>query len=459
MSMAHTLEAAPPPARRIASPTPLETLALLSRRNLPQTLLRLAARYGDVIHIKAGPLEIFVLNHPDDIREVLVVQHANFHKGPGVEMTSRMLGQGLLTSEGDFHKRQRKLIQPAFGRQRIASYAATMVDEASRLACAWEDGLEVDMAQEMMRLALVIAGKTLFNVDVEREAATVSRSLAVAMEAFIKVGLKPWAHQLERLPLPIHRRFYRARDAIDAVIYRIIEEHRRRGADQGDLLSTLLEAHDEEGSMSDQQLRDEMTTLLLAGHETTANALSWTWYLLSQHPDVAGRLHAEIDRVLGTRLPTAEDFPQLSYTEWVLAESMRLYPPVWSIDRRAVRDTDLRGLSIPAQARIIMSQYVVHHDARYYPEPERFIPERWRPEERAARPKFAYFPFGGGPRLCIGEPFAWMEGVLVLATLAQRWEAELLPGQRIEAEAAVTLRPRYGIRMRLRQRRAAPPSA
>jgi cytochrome P450 len=440
--------------RQMATPTLTEIAALLSRRQLPQKLLRLARKYGDVIHIKGGGLEIFILSNPEDIREILVVQHAHFHKGQGVEMTGRMLGQGLLTSEGEFHKRQRRLIQPAFHRQYIASYARTMVEEATRMASSWRDGSIVDMAQEMMRLTLVIAGKTLFNVDVERDVSTVSRSMAVAMKAFIKVGLAPWAPQLERLPLPIHRRFYQARDEMDRVIYRIIEEHRRSGRDQGDLLSTLLRAHDEEGGMSDQQLRDEITTLLLAGHETTANALTWTWYLLAQHPDVLARLQAELASVLGERLPTAEDLPRLVYTEQVLSEAMRLYPPAWSIDRRAIRDTEIRGLPVPGGARIIMSQYVVHRDPRYYPEPERFLPERWTPEARASRPKFAYFPFGGGPRLCIGEPFAWMEGVMLLATLAQRWEAELLPHQRIEAEAVVTLRPRYGIRMRLHQRSA-----
>ncbi|WP_084657786.1 cytochrome P450 [Thermogemmatispora onikobensis] len=450
MVQAHAPET-PIQHRQPATPNLREILALLSRRNLPITFLRLARKYGDVVHVKGGPLEIFLLSHPEDIREVLVVQHANFHKGQGVRMTSRMLGQGLLTSEGDFHKRQRKLIQPAFHRQRIASYATTMVEEAARLARSWQDGTVVDMAEEMMRLTLVIAGKTLFNVDVEREASTVSQAMAVAMEAFIKIGLSPWAEQLELLPLPIRRRFYRARDEMDRVIYRIIEEHRRSGRDQGDLLSWLLEVHDEEGAMSDEQLRDEMTTLLLAGHETTANALAWTWYLLAQHPEVAARLRQEVVQVLGDRLPTADDFPRLTYAEWVLAESMRLYPPAWGIDRTAMRDCDIRGVTIPTGARVIMSQYVVHRDPRFYPEPERFFPERWTPEARAARPKFAYFPFGGGPRLCVGEPFAWMEGVLVLATLIRSWEAELVPGQRIEPEAAVTLRPRYGIRMRLHQ--------
>jgi cytochrome P450 len=260
----------------------------------------------------------------------------------------------------------------------------------------------------------------------------------------------PFSELLEKLPLPPRRRFERARARLDAVIYRIIEEHRREGRDRGDLLSTLLHAVDEEGDrtgMTDEQLRDEVMTIFLAGHETTANALSWTWYLLSQHPEVEAKLHAELAEVLAGRPPTAEDFPRLRYTEMVVAESMRLYPPAWAVGRLALEDHEVGGYLIPRGALVLVSQYVMHRDPRFFPDPERFDPERFTPEAKSARPQFSYFPFGGGPRRCIGEGFAWMEGVLILATLARRWRLRLVPGTDVRTEPRITLRPKGGIQM------------
>ncbi|MGH9847761.1 MAG: cytochrome P450, partial [Blastocatellia bacterium] len=367
--------------------------------------------------------------------------------GEGLQRAKRLLGEGLLTSESEFHLRQRRLAQPAFHRQRIAGYATTMVEFATKMRDQWRPGETRDIAREMMRLTLAIAGKTLFGADVTGEADEIGRALDVTMQAFNRLTL-PFSNLIERLPLPSVRRFARAKERLDATIYRMIRERRASGEDQGDLLSMLVQARDEEGDgtgMTDEQLRDEAMTIFLAGHETTANALTWTWYLLSQYPAVEARLHAEIDEVSNGRLPTAEDFPRLKYAEMVLAESMRLYPPAWIIGRRALSDYSIDGYRIPAGSILLMSQYVVHHRAEYFPDPFRFDPERWTPEAKESRPQFSYFPFGGGPRLCIGEQFAWMEGVLVLAAIAQRWR--LLATETPRIHPLITLRPKGGLRM------------
>jgi cytochrome P450 len=307
----------------------------------------------------------------------------------------------------------------------------------------------------MMRLTLAVVGKTLFDADVESDADEVGAALAEVMSLFGYLML-PFSELLEKLPLPPRRRFERARARLDAVIYRIVEERRREGRDRGDLLSTLLHAVDEEGDrtgMTDEQLRDELMTIFLAGHETTANALAWTWYLLSQNPEVEARLHAELDEVLNGRLPTAEDFPRLRYAEMVVAESMRLYPPAWAVGRLALEDHEVGGYLIPRGSLVLVSQYVMHRDPRFWPEPERFDPGRWTPEAKAARPQFSYFPFGGGPRRCVGEGFAWMEAVLILATLARRWRLRLAPGAAVRTEPRITLRPgKGGMRMRAASR-------
>ncbi len=375
-------------------------------------------------------------------------------KGEGLQRAKRLLGEGLLTSEGEFHLRQRRLAQPAFHRQRIAAYATTMVEYAARACDQWRAGETRDVARDMMRLTLAIAGKTLFDADVEGEADEIGEALTTTFELFNRLTL-PFAQLLERLPLPATRRFQKARERLDATIYRIIDERRASGADRGDLLSMLIAVRDEEGDgtgMTDEQLRDEAMTIFLAGHETTANALTWTWYLLSQHPDIEARFHAEVDEVLKGEPPTAEDFPRLPYTEMVFAEAMRLYPPAWIIGRRALGDYRIDGYTIPARSILLMSQYMTHHDARFFPDPFRFDPERWTPEARESRPKFSYFPFGGGPRLCIGESFAWMEGALVLATIARRFRMRLAPGHPVEMQPLVTLRPKHGMRMILESR-------
>ncbi|HVF27290.1 MAG TPA: cytochrome P450, partial [Pyrinomonadaceae bacterium] len=354
---------------------------------------------------------------------------------------------GLLTSEEAHHRRQRRLAQPAFHRQRVAGYAEVMVDYAARTSERWRDAESLDISGEMMRLTLGIVGKTLFDADVEKDAGEVGEALTEMMELF-NLLLLPYSELLEKLPLPQSRRFARARARLDAVIYRIIDERRRSDTDRGDLLSMLLLAEDEEergGRMSNEQVRDEALTIFLAGHETTANALSWTWYLLARHPEVESKLHREIDAVLeGGRPPQFEDLARLRYTEMVLAETMRMYPPAWAVGRLAIKDFEVGGYVLPAGSLILLSQYVTHHDARFFSDPFRFDPERFTSEAKDTRPQFSYFPFGGGPRRCIGEGFAWMEGVLLLAALASRWRMRLVPGHTVEMRPRITLRPGKG---------------
>jgi cytochrome P450 len=409
-----------------------------------------ARRYGDVVYFDGLSDDFYLLNHPEYVKDVLVTHNASFMKGRGLQRAKRLLGEGLLTSEPPLHRRQRRLAQPAFHKQRVGAYASLMVEYAIKLERErWQEGRALDAAQEMMHLTLAIVGRTLFGTETEAEAEEVREALSASMASFARF-MMPFAEMLGRLPLPANRRFEQSRARLDRIIYRIIEERRASGEDRGDLLSMLLNAQDEEGDgrgMTDEQLRDEAMTIFLAGHETTANALAWTWYLLSQNPEAEATLHAELEEVLAGRPPTAEDLPRLRYTEMVFTESMRLYPPAWILGRRALEDYEVGGHRIPRGALVILSPYVMHRDPRYFHDPERFDPERWTPEARAARPQFSYFPFGGGPRRCIGEGFAWMEGVLVIATLAQRWRLRLAPGQRVEPQPGVTLRPRRGVLM------------
>jgi len=422
---------------------------LIEFRRDPLTFLDALAKRGDVVRFKMGPQQIYLLNHPDYIRDVLVTNNRNFVKSRGLEMAKKFLGESLLTSEGEFHRRQRRLAQPAFHRQRINAYAEVMTEYAVKTRQRWRADETLDISQEMMRLTLGIVGKTLFDADVESEASEIGAALTQVMQLFERIT-NPLAALLDKLPLPSNLRWLKAKQRLDATIYRIINEHRASGVDRGDLLSMLLMAQDEEGdggSMTDAQLRDEAMTLFVAGHETTANALTWTWYLLSQHPDVEAKLHDELDEVLAGAIPAADDVAKLRYTEMVLAESMRLYPPAWTMGRRALSDYQVGGFVIPANSIVLMSPWVMHHDARYFPDPFRFDPERWTSIERESRPKFSYFPFGGGPRVCIGEQFAWMEGVLLIATIAQRWKMRLEPGHVVEPKPMITLRPKFGMRM------------
>ncbi len=421
---------------------------LTFRKDPPGFLQRLAQTFGDIAFYRVGPANIFHFAHPDLIKDVLVTNQHSFVKSRVLQRSKILLGEGLLTSEAPLHTRQRRLVQPAFHRQRLVGYAATMIEYAARTRDRWQDGQTFDVAVEMMRLTLAVVAKTLFSADVEAEAAAIGESLTAVLHLFDLV-MMPFSQVVERLPLPSVRRFEQGKKRLDEIIYRIIDERRRSGDDTGDLLSMLLLAEDEEGTggMSNRQVRDEALTLFLAGHETTANALTWTWYLLSQNPDAEKKLHAELDEVLAGRTPVPEDFARLPYTEAVFAESMRLYPPAWGVGRMALKHYEAGGYQIEPGDIVLMSQYVVHRDPRWFPDPERFDPDRWTQDKRAARPKFSYFPFGGGARVCIGEHFAWMEGVLMLATLAHRWKLSLKPGHPVDYRALMTLRPKHGMRM------------
>jgi cytochrome P450 len=439
-------------------PGPKSTLPggqmLAFRRDAIGLLTRLTRQYGDVVMYKNGPERVTFLNHPDYIRDVLVTHQRNFTKSRALQWAKFILGEGLLTSEGEVHVRQRRLAQPAFQRQRIPTYGTIMVTYAQRLQERWQDGETLYIDQEMARLTLAIASKTLFDADVEEEARDIGAALTTILQLFPRFIL-PFSKLIGKLPLPSNRQSEQARKLLDTVIYRIIHERRASGIDKGDLLSMLLAARDNEGDgggMSDQQLRDEVITIMLAGHETTAMLLTWTWYLLSQYVAVEANLHMELDSVLAGRLPTVADIPRLPYTRMVLAEAMRLYPPAWIIGRRAIEAYEVGAYVIPATSIVVLSPYITQHDARFFPDPGVFDPQRWTLEAEAARPKFAYFPFGGGARQCIGEGFAWMEGILALATLAQQWRMRLAPGHLVALKPLLTLRPKYGMRMILERR-------
>jgi cytochrome P450 len=407
--------------------------------------------YGDVIGLRFLKFRIYFLNHPDMIEDLLVTQARKFEKGRVLKANKRLFGKGLLTSEGDFWLRQRRLAQPAFHRARINSYAEEMVQYAERLVETWKNGEQRDIHVEMMGLTLQIVGKTLFGVEVTGEVQEVGHALEALMELnsdFRRLMLVPgWMPTLTniRAELAIRR--------LDKIIYKIIRERRASGEDRGDLLSMLLRSQDEDGShMTDTQLRDEALTIFLAGHETTAVTLSWTWWLLAQHPEVEAKLHAELDLVLNGRTPTLEDLPSLRYTDRVITESMRLYPPAWGMARVAVEDTEIAGYKIRKGSGVTVSQWAVHRDPRWFDAPLEFRPEGWEGDLAKRLPRFAYFPFGGGPRQCIGNTFALMETALVLATIAQHYRFNLVPEHAVVPIASITLRPRYGIKVVLDKR-------
>jgi cytochrome P450 len=420
------------------------------RRNSVAFLQEGAASHGDLFYFRIGPQHAYCVTDPDLIKEVLVTKNQYFIKGRALQRAKRLLGEGLLTSEGDAHRRQRRLVLPAFHRDRINSYAATMIEFADRIERGWQDGATVDIDQEMMRLTLGIVAKTLFNADVGNDAQQIREAMTTLIEMF-PLLLFPFSELLEKLPLPQVRRFDRARARLDQVIYGFIGERRASEEDQGDLLSMLLATRDEESDgsgLTDEQVRDEALTLFIAGHETTANALTWTWYLLSQNPEVEQKLHDELDRVLpGGRVPAITDLPDLKYTERVFTEAMRLYPPAWAIGRKSVKECTIGKYTIPAGSLVLINVFGVQRDERYFPAALKFDPDRWLPEEREKRNPYTYVPFGGGIRRCIGENFAWMEGILVLATIARKWRLSLAEGQRIGLNPLLTLRPKFGMRM------------
>jgi cytochrome P450 len=404
---------------------------------------RCAREYGDCVLLRLGLTPAYLLFHPDLIEQVLLSR--NFIKHYALRMNRRLLGEGLLSSEGDFWLRQRRLIQPAFLRERIAGYAAAMVEQAERLADSWAHGQTRDVYADMRQLTLQIAARTLFGADATGQGPVVHQALKAVMDSF-NSRLFSVLRLPESFPTPGNLRARRAIRRLDAILYGIIDQA-RAGGPRDDLLSILLHARDEQDGtgMTDRQLRDEAMTLFLAGHDTTALALTWGWYLLAQHPEVVAELEAELRTVLGGRAPSAADLPRLRYAEMVVQEVMRLYPPAYTVGRQAVEACEVGGYHLRAGASVLMPQWVVHRDPRFWDDPERFHPGRWADGLARRLPRYAYFPFGGGPRLCIGNTFAMMEAVLVLATLARRYRMRLVPGPPVRPKPRLTLAPERGI--------------
>jgi cytochrome P450 len=413
-----------------------------------------ARQHGDIFRWRTLHFFVVFVNHPDLVEKVLVSESRNYMKGRGLQANRELFGNGLLTSEGDSWLRQRRLMQPAFHRERIAAYAGTMIEQGQLLAESWLDGETRDVHADLMRATLDIAATTLFGTSISDAEAT---RIGTALNTLFSVNSSPRRlfPLLRALPTRANRSYTRSVRQLDEVVYGLIARRRAELGESIDLLSMLLNARDEDGGrMSDLQVRDESVTLLLAGHETTALALTWTLYLLAQNPEAAAQLAAELDATLGGRAPTLNDVPRLTFTAKVLKESMRLYPPAWGVVRMCPAECTLAGYRIPKRASVIVSQWVMHRDPRYFAEPTRFDPARWTESFESDLPRFAYFPFGGGARLCIGAAFATMEATLMLAILAQRFRFHVDPTCEVATQPSITLRPKNGLRLRLEARRA-----
>jgi cytochrome P450 len=419
------------------------------------TITRWAREYGDLVSARFGPRRVMFANHPDLVEEVLAKQHRKFIKHYRLRKTGRTLGQGLLTSEGELWRSQRKLAQPAFHRERINRYGQLMVSFTEGLLESWADGQIRDVHADMMTLTLQIVVKTLFDAEIGGKSADASAAMETLERGFIARTSRLIPSPLW-FPTPLNLGLMRAINRLEQIILAIIAERRKSGEDRGDLLSILLHAQDDESGrrMSDQLLRDEVMTLFMAGHETTANTLAWTWLFLARHPEVEARLHAALDGVLGRRPPSVADLPQLSYAEQIVTETLRIYPTVWTVGREAIEPVELGGYRIPAGMTLFMPQWVIHRDPRWYDDPETFRPERWSDGLMQRIPRYAYFPFGGGPRICIGNNFAMMEATLILATIAQRYRMTLASDAQIKPLPSMTLRPAHGIKMVLANRRS-----
>lgn len=416
-------------------------------------VLDTARIYGDVAQYRVAHMKMYQVNSPDGVGRLLHDNHRNYSKDVATFGTLKLfLGNGLFTSDGDFWRRQRRLAQPAFHRRRVANFGGLMTGATLAMLERWrarETPAEpFDVAAEFMHLTMEIVTRSLFSTSVERDIDEIGNAITTLLNDVTFRFTFPFYPPL-KVPTPRNRRFLAARATLDAIVYRIIAERRRRPDEHDDLLALLMETRDEETGegMSDRQLRDEVVTLFLAGHETTAGTLTWASYLLSTHVAIERRLQAEVDEVLQGRIPETTDVPDLIYTRMVIDETLRLYPPAWITNRRAIEEDIVCGYRIPADATVAISPYVTHRDPTLWQNPEGFDPERFAPERAAGRPHYAYFPFGGGPRLCIGKGFALMESTLILALLAQRYELHLVPGRRVETEAMATLRPRYGMWM------------
>jgi len=434
---------------------PLFGVALQVRRDPLNLLLRLAREYGDVVRLPVMGQQRILLNRPDFIQQMLLIQHAKFHKSDLTKQAvGPMLGQGLLISEGEFWRRQRRFAQPAFHRSRVNEYAPAMIGVAQKHIERWRDGETRDVASEMMAIALEVAVQTLFGTALSGEAEHVGRATAFLMRYSLGRARAPFRLP-RRWPTPKNKRATREFDFLDSLVYRIIEERReqRDAAQRTDLLSLLMAALDEDGTqMTPKQLRDEAMTLFIAGHETTALLLAWTWYLLAKNPNVEAALHQELRGALGGAAPSLPDLPRLPYLHAVMKETLRLYPPAYLMARTSIAPVTIGGYEFGAGSTFISSQWVTHRDARYFDEPEAYRPERWLDGLESRLPSGAYYPFGDGPRRCIGQGFAMLEAALVSACVAQRFQFRLLPGEEVVPEPLITLRPHNGIRMVLHAR-------
>lgn len=461
----HRAEEAAQPMSMSTRPPPPGPKGHFLLGNLPEFskdllgfITQCAREYGDIVRLRLANRVAYLLNHPDYIEYVLVTNHRNFVKNSFFwRHVKAVFGSGLLTSEGDFWLRERRLCQPAFHREQIAGYGQVMVNLTAQILADWHDGEVRDVHQDMMRLTSRIASRTLFGTDVGAEVEQIEPAVNVVIKEIAVRFRRPFPIP-DSVPTPRNLRYRAAIKRLDDLIYRVIRERRAAagaGGERGDdLMSLLLHAQDIDGTrMTDRQLRDEAMTLFIAGHETTALALSWTWYLLSQHPDIEAKLWAELQTVLGGRPPGVADLARLTYTERVVMESLRLYPPAYGFGREALQDCEIGGYSVPKGTTLFMSQWVMHRSSRYFPDPEAFLPDRWADGLAKRLPRYAYCPFGGGPRTCIGSGFAMMEAVLLLATIAQKFRLTLVPGHPIVLYPSLTLRPAHGVRVVLERRR------
>ena len=413
-----------------------------------------AASYGDIAYFRLGPREIYLLSHPNDIQDVLIKNNSNFLKSRALQRAKIVVGEGLLTSEKETHLRNRRIIQPIFHNKVIPQFAETMVSFTNEFIDGWEDNGVREIHRDMMEITQRIVVKTLFDSELEEESSALIDALSYVLHQFPRF-LFPYSEYLDKLPLPANIKCFKAIDTMDKALFSIMEKRESDGSDRYDLLSVLLSEESENGggkAFSSKQIRDELITFYIAGQETTSNALCWAWYLISQNPEVEEKIAEEIETVLGDRLPVYGDIGKLTYIQNTVKEALRMYPPAWTVSRRAIEDYEVRGYWIPSGADIYMSQFVVHYDPRFYDEPNRFNPDRWMDMEKEDFPRFAFFPFGGGIRRCIGEPFAMMEAVLLIAVIASRWRLKLKPGSRVVPNPLITLRPKYGLEMTVQKK-------
>lgn len=440
-------------------PKGLSVLAyyLSRQRNPLRDLHKIASKFGDIVHMQLGGRHDYLINHPDYVKAVLCAPQSEMCRSSPPAL-KRMLGSGLLTSQGDYHRRHKRMLAPTLHKEMVRQWSSVISAYCERVWSGWCHGKEVDIEREMLRLTLGIVLKTLVRFELEHGADEMARAANTLIEMTDFRTLPVIDDLLDKIAIGRIRCFKEAEHQLDAIVYRMIRKRRADGTPINDLLCVLLRVRDEDNTaLTDEEIRDETLSMLMAGHETTAHALTWTWYLLSQHPKVEQKLHAELDAVIPGKLPGTDDLESLPYTRMVFSEAMRLYPPVWIVARRNPKAWSLDNYTIPPGSFIFMSQYLMHRDTRFFPNPDRFDPERWQPELVAQRPKYSYFPFGGGTRQCLGEGFAWVMGLLVLAAIAQRWRLILASDQRIGLEPLLTLRPKYGMRVIL-EKRVAPMS-